>query len=170
MRWRTAQAALGICLLASLCKFVHAQVEEVLVTARRHNQDAQLCVDIRQPAAQRVASCTQALQQPVMAQSELAGYMDQYNHALLGNAKIARDPRGIARGGITYRAMLLDLRANALTVVGEREAAIIDYSHALELNRGDLVAFCSRSNLILDKNPDRSIRIESGLDEDVRRT
>jgi tetratricopeptide (TPR) repeat protein len=173
MRLRTVEMALATCLLAPFAQSVHAQaptqIEEVVVTARRHNQDAQVCVDLAQPPAQRVASCTQALQRPVMDQSELSEYIDQYNLALLGKVKVVRNPRGNALPGVTYRGMLLDLRANALTALGNRDAAILDYTQSLELNRGDLVAFSSRSNLFLDKDPERSIRIESDLDEDVRK-
>ncbi|HEY6458030.1 MAG TPA: tetratricopeptide repeat protein [Steroidobacteraceae bacterium] len=168
MTLRSVGPALMLCLLAAISRSVSAQVEEVVVTAHRHNHDAQVCANVAQPAAQRVASCTQALQQPVLGPAELAGYMDQYNRALLGNAKMVRDPRGNALGGPTYRGMLLDLRANALTILGQREAAIVDYDQSLELNRGDLVAFSSRSNLILDNAPERSVRIESDLDGDVR--
>jgi tetratricopeptide (TPR) repeat protein len=169
MTLRSVEWPLLICLLVPFSTSVPAQIEEVVVTARRHNQDAQVCVDIAQVPAQRVTSCTQALQQPVMDESELAGYMDRYRHALLGTAEMVRDGRGGALLGITYRGMLLDLRANALTVLGRCDEAIADYTQALELNRGDLVAFASRSNLVLDKTPGRTILIESDLGAGVRK-
>ena len=142
------------------------QIDEVVVTARRHS--AQVCVDVAQSPTQRVAACTRALQQPVIGETELAEFMIQFSRALLGNAEMIRDGRGAALPGVTYRGMLLDLRANALTLLGRREEAIVDLTDALDLNRRDLVAFATRSSLILDKGYDRTIP-QSDLDEDVRK-
>jgi hypothetical protein len=113
MRLRAVETAFAICLLAPFSQSVPAQ-------------DAQICVDVARPPEQRVPRCTQALQQPVMGPSELAGYIDQYSHALLG---------------ITYRGMLLDLRANALTVLGKRDEAIADFTEALALNETTWLRF-----------------------------
>jgi tetratricopeptide (TPR) repeat protein len=158
-----------ICLLAPFAASAtdSAPIEEVVVTALRH--DAQICADFTQPPAPRVAACTRALQEPVMGTNELPGFMERYRHALLGQAEMVRDGAGNALPGKTYRGMLLDLRANALTILGQRDAAIADYTEALDINRWDLVAFASRANLRLDVDPHRLIFAASNFDERLRK-
>jgi tetratricopeptide (TPR) repeat protein len=107
---------------------------------------AVLCADFSLQPTQRIASCTEALRQ----------VLEDLGRAPSRSAKVEQ-------------AKLLDERATALTALGKRDEAIADYSKAIELNRGDLVAFASRSNLILDKNPGQIILIEPDLDEQVRK-
>jgi tetratricopeptide (TPR) repeat protein len=139
-------AALLICISAQFPPSVKGQQ---LTDGEQRNgvTPAQLCADISRPPAPRIAICTQAI-------GEVA-------------EELAREPRSKALK--TEQGRLLDARANALVALGHSEEAIVSYTKAIELNGGDLVAFSSRSSLILDKDPDQKIPIESDLDEQVRK-